>query len=128
MKYVIDSYAWIEYFEGSYIGEEVKEIVENSENEIITNILNVSELSNYFERKNLDFENSYKILISISKIYKFETKFAKEAGTLCAKIRKKIPSFGLIDSFVLLTARTADAKILTGDKHFKDFKEAILLK
>ena len=30
--FVIDAYAWVEYFEGSSLGEKVKDIVENSEN------------------------------------------------------------------------------------------------
>lgn len=127
MKYIIDSYAWIEYFEGTDLGKKVKEIVENKDNEIITNILNISELSNFFERKGLEFDKAYKIIISLSKIYKFDILFSKEAGKLCAQIKKDIKNFGLIDAFVLLTAKKINAKILTGDKHFKSFKEAIIL-
>ena len=128
MKYIVDSYAWIEYFEGTNEGEKVKNFVENTENEIITNILNIAELSNYFKRKNLDFHKPYKILISFSKIYNFDVNFSKDAGYLCAEIRKEIRSFGLIDAFVLLTARRINAKIITGDRHFKSFKEAILIR
>ena len=43
------------------------------------------------------------------------------------EIRKKIKDFGLADVFVLLTARKLNAKIITGDPHFKGFKEAILI-
>lgn len=127
MKYVIDSYAWIEYFEGSHEGDKVKELVENSDNEIVTNILNISEISKYFETKGLNSDDAFKTIISLSKIYKFDIPFAKNAGILCAEIRKDKKSFGLIDAYVLLTARCINAKILTGDRHFKGFKEAILI-
>lgn len=128
MKYLIDSYAWIEYFEGSDEGEKAKNIIENPQNEIITNILNIAELSNYFKRKNINFDIYYKILISFSKIYNFDIEFSKEAGYLCAEIRKEIKSFGLIDAFVLLTARKINSKIVTGDRHFKGFKEAVFIR
>jgi hypothetical protein len=34
MKYVIDSYAWIEYFMETKTGEKVKPIIENTEEKI----------------------------------------------------------------------------------------------
>ena len=49
MRYLIDSYAWIEYLEGTREGEKVKNLIEDSQNESITNVLNVAELSNYFQ-------------------------------------------------------------------------------
>ena len=42
-------------------------------------------------------------------------------------MRKKFKDFGLIDSMILLTTRKLDAKILTGDPHFKGFKETIFI-
>ena len=38
MKYVIDSYAWIEYFMGTKAGEKVKAIIENSDEKITPTI------------------------------------------------------------------------------------------
>ena len=37
-KYVIDSYAWIEYFTGSELGEKVKSLIENSEEKLTPTI------------------------------------------------------------------------------------------
>lgn len=54
--------------------------------------------------------------------------FSREAGLLHALIRKKIKDFGLIDAFVLLTARKIKARVLTGDNYFKGFKEVILIR
>ena len=38
MKYVIDSYAWIEYFMGTQTGEKVKSIIEGMEEKITPTI------------------------------------------------------------------------------------------
>ncbi len=128
MKYVIDSHAWINYFDGNLAGQKVKEIIENKSNEIVTNILCLSELSSFMTKKGFDAEKPYKTIISLSKIYKFNSKFAKEVGITHAKIRKKINDFGLVDTFVLLTAKRINAKIITGDPHFKGFNNVLLIR
>ena len=127
MRYVIDSYAWIEYFLGSSSGMKVKECIENSDNEIITNSLNLAEISSYCARNNLDDKEIIKIVFSNSKIFHFKEDFSIEAGILHAEIRKKIKDFGLTDSFVLLTARKINAKIITGDEHFRNFRETVMI-
>ena len=38
MKYVIDSYAWIEYFMGTEAGEKAKPLIEGSEEKITSTI------------------------------------------------------------------------------------------
>ena len=42
-------------------------------------------------------------------------------------MRKKHENFGLADAIILETARTLNAKVLTGDRHFRAVKEARLL-
>ena len=127
MKLVIDSHAWIDYFEGNASGEKARKYIEDKDNEIITNILNLSEISSFFERRGRNGKEAHKIILSNSKIYPIDTDLSKEAGVIHAEIRKRIKDFGLIDAFVLLTAKKTGAKVLTGDPHFSGFKEAILI-
>ena len=127
MKYVIDAYAWIEYFIESNKGKKVKEIVESEDNEIFVSVITIAEVSSIGVRENRDVELGNKIILGLSSIYFINLELAKEAGILHAEIRKKIKDFGLADAFVLLTARKLGAKIVTGDPHFKGFKEAILI-
>ena len=127
MKIVFDTYAWIEYFKGSEAGKKVNQILESQENEIFTSIMSIAEISSKLRRENSDVELPYKIITNLSKIFFINVEFTKEAGILHAEMRKKIKDFGLIDSIILLTTRKLDAKILTGDPHFKGFKETILI-
>ncbi|MBI2559140.1 PIN domain-containing protein [Candidatus Woesearchaeota archaeon] len=127
MKYVIDAYAWVEYFIESDKGKRVKEIVEYEENEIFTSLITIAEVSSIGTREKRDVELGNKTITNLSNIYGISMEFAKEAGILHAEIRKKIKDFGLADTFVLITARKLDAKIVTGDPHFKGFKDAILI-
>ena len=127
MRYVIDAHAWIEYFIESEKGKKVKEIIEDENNEIFVSVITIAEVSSIGVREKRDVELGNKIILSLSSIHFISLEFAKEAGILHAEIRKKIKDFGLADVFVLLTARKLGAKIITGDPHFKTFKEAILI-
>lgn len=127
MRYLIDSYAWIEYLDGSLLGENVKKILEGN-NEIISLSITISEVIGRIKRKKGDSETAYTAITTLSKIVGITPEIAKEGGELHAKIREKIKDFGLVDALILTLSRSLNAKILTADKHFKGFKEAILLK
>lgn len=131
MKLVVDSYSWINYLEGDAAGDKVRKYIEDEDNEIVTNILNLAEISSYLGRKELShgkIEETLKIIRSLSKIFNFDSNFSERAGILHSEIKRKIRDFGLVDAFVLLAARELNAKVLTGDEHFRDMKEAILVK
>ena len=44
------------------------------------------------------------------------------------QVKKKIPNFSLCDAFVLQTAKSNDARVLTGDPDFRGIKEALMLR
>ena len=127
MKFVFDTFAWIEYFNGTESGKKVSEIIESEENDIFSSVITIAEVSSILKRNEKDVELGYKTIIDLSKIYFINSELAKEAGILHAETKKKIKDFGLADTFVLLTARKLGAKIVTGDPHFKGIKEAILI-
>ena len=126
-KSVIDAYAWIEYFEGSSAGEIVKEKIINPSNEIYTSTVTIAEVISKIKRVNRDFEIAYKAIITLSKPISVDDEAAKEVGLLYAEIKKKILDFGLADAFVLNLARSIKAKVLTGDSHFKNFPETVMI-
>ena len=51
-----------------------------------------------------------------------------KCGKLYAKEKNKKPRFSMADAIILTTAIKLNAKILTGDEHFRDLKEAIMIK
>ncbi|MBI2583415.1 MAG: PIN domain-containing protein [Candidatus Aenigmarchaeota archaeon] len=126
-RFVVDSYAWVEYFKGSEKGRKAKDFLEGNIHEIYTNIVTLSEVISVTKRQGLDFVSAMEIVLGISQIYGIDIAFSKEAGELHADIKKEIKNIGLADIFVLLTARKLGAKILTGDPHFKNFKEAVMI-
>lgn len=126
-NYIIDAYAWIEYLIGSVAGVKVKSILEDEGNEIYTCAVTVAEVISKTVREGRDPETTYNILSSNSYIIDVDGELSKTAGILHAKMRETIKDFGLSDAYVLASSKKLDAKILTGDSHFKDTKGAIFL-
>jgi predicted nucleic acid-binding protein len=126
-KYVIDAYAWIEYLVGSRAGEKIRSALEKETNEIYTCAVTVAEVVSKTAREDREFETAYDILLSNSQVVDIDEEISKEAGVLHCEMRKTKKDFGLADAYVLAVARTVNAKILTGDPHFRGVKEAVLI-
>lgn len=127
MKIIIDAYAWIEYLDGSESGLKIKEFLEK-ENEIFTLTLTIAEVISRAARVGADTGIAYNAIIYNSNIIDINRDIAREAGLIHAKIKKEIKDFGLVDSFLLVVANKIGAKIMTGDKHFKNIKNVIFIK
>src|SRR3989338_1266449 len=118
MNYVIDTSAWVEYFQGSDKGRVVKEIVENKKNKIHTNLVNYAELISFFHRNNKDFERVKQLVYGLTAFFYFYYDFAEEAGEIHAELKRTKRNISLADAFVIATAKKLKAKIVTADYDF----------
>ena len=125
-RLVIDSYAWIEYLDGTEKGRTVSNYLDENE-EIFSCALTIAEVISKAARKGRSERTAYEVLTNNSKIISADQELSFQAGLIHCQMRKTVKDFGLADAYVLATAEKLDAKILTGDNHFKNIKEAILL-
>jgi predicted nucleic acid-binding protein len=65
---------------------------------------------------------------SSSQILQLTFDLAASAGEIDLDMKKKVRGWGLVDSIILTFARSANAKVVTGDEHFREIKEAIMIK
>lgn len=124
--HVIDSFAWIEYFAGSKAGESAKEYIEGGDS--ITPTIVIAELSEKYARLKKDFSNKLKFIILKSRTVALSEDIAILAGAMSVDRKKKMSGWGLADSIILATARLQRADVVTGDEHFRDLEEAIMIK
>jgi predicted nucleic acid-binding protein len=130
---VIDSYAWIEYFRASEEGKRAKEYIESDGS--ATPSIVVAEVSRKLLReveegtetidqraRHIEFIRATSQILDLT----FDT--AAMAGENAVEMKKRSKRWGLADSIVLLHARSAKAKVVTGDEHFRNIKEAIFIK
>ncbi len=125
-KHVIDAYAWIEYLDGSALGKKVASIIDDND-EIYTCAVTLGEVVSKVARRGKDAKVAWDVLLSNSQIVTVDEELSLQAGILHCEMRKTQKDFGLADAYVLATARKLKSKILTGDPHFKELKEAIML-
>jgi predicted nucleic acid-binding protein len=132
-RYVIDTYAWIEYIRGTTEGLKAKEYIENKEN--ITPTIVVLEYEKYLLKrlkektdtlKNYEAKREY--VRSISTIVNLDYALSISAAKLDLEMKEKIKNWGMADSIVLATARSLNAKVVTGDEHFRGLADAVMIK
>lgn len=125
--FVVDSSAWIEYFTGTKHGKKAAEIIEDKKNDIITPVVVILELSNFFNKNEINFEELYGIILKNSKIFYMNEENAKQTGKMHSQLKKNNKKISSSDCFILFVARSLNAKIVTKDLDFKGFKEAIFI-
>ena len=124
-KVVVDAYAWIEFFRGSTLGEKLLNLFEKAE--LITPSMVIAELSFKYAKEKIDFATRLNFIKTKSKISFLDDKLASAAGKI-RYARRSITGWGIADSIILATAKLFNAKILTGDEHFRDLKESLMIK
>ncbi|MFB6294535.1 MAG: PIN domain-containing protein [Candidatus Nanohaloarchaea archaeon] len=120
MSYLLDTYAWIEYVEGSTEGERVRDILED-EAELFTSVISIAELSDAFHRGGIESEVTWTTVLDFVQLHAqvvgVRSDIAADAGVLKVEKRSEFSDYGLIDAIILQTARDRDATLVTGDRH-----------
>ncbi len=126
-EYLLDTYAWVEYFIGSDEGKIVKKLIELDK--INTSIISIAELSDKYYREGLtdEWEERYKFIVSKSNIILCTMEIAKNAGPRKWELRKTIEKIGLADAMIIETALQKELVIVSGDPHFKSLDNILFL-
>jgi predicted nucleic acid-binding protein len=125
-EYLLDTWAWIEFYIGSEKGKEIYRKIE--EEECYTSIISLAEMSDNYNSGNLKSDNKWSeirgFVESKTKIINLTPEICRNAGKIKQEEREKFPDFGLMDAIILATFRKNDLRVITGDKHLKDKKKA----
>jgi predicted nucleic acid-binding protein len=123
MTVLIDSWAWIEYWKGGQAAAEAAKHIEGTENAIISSV-NLAEVYFWvFKQYGEEMaEAKSRSMLRRSHVIAVDIPIATSAARLKAEHK-----LGLADSFVLATARSADATLVTGDSDLKRFKDVAFL-
>jgi predicted nucleic acid-binding protein len=124
---LLDSSAWVEFFQGAEKWETVGNILKTEEN--FTSAATFAELTEWCLRNNRqdmikDYINAVK---NASRIIDLEENIIIAAGRLNYERKKTTKNWGMMDSFILATSLIYNLKILTKDSHFRDLENAEML-
>ncbi len=98
MRYIIDTFAWVEYFKGTEIGVKIKDLIESGEN--VTPTIVLAELKKKFTEWNrIDFDKKLLFIKSNSEIIPLDEDVAISSGEIRATI--DIAGIGLADCILI---------------------------
>ena len=122
---LLDSYAWIEFFNGTEKGREVKKVLK--EGKCYTSIISLAEIAEVCSRTDKNVNDFIDKIKNFSTILFLNETVSTVAGKLNFQRKKVVKGWGMMDSFILATALANNLPILTGDKHFKDLPNTKIL-
>lgn len=129
MRYVIDSYAWIEYFMGTPAGEKVKALVEGPELKITPTICLAEVYAKTLKVEGDELAQQQNAFMKeTSALAPLDAATAIAAAKLDVAMKQTIPGWGLADAIVYATGRLHEAHTVTGDQHFKELEDVIFIK
>jgi predicted nucleic acid-binding protein len=123
---MLDSFAWMEYFMGTSKGEKVKNLVDD-DLQLYTSPIVVAEIYSKSLRTDGKADERKDFIIKRCAVVALDVNIAVEAAKIHAQNRVKTSDFGLADAIILASARSRKIKVLTGDPHFKNFKDAVMM-
>ena len=123
---LLDSFAWMEYFMGTQEGEKVRRFVDD-DMQLYTSPIVIAEIYSKSLRTDGNAEERKDFIIKRCALIVLDEIIAVEAAKIHAEKKIKTPDFGLADALILASARNRKIKVVTGDPHFKDFKDAVMM-
>jgi len=126
-RLVVDSHARVEYLEGTDGGRKVKGALENKANDVYTCAVTIAEVVSKALRAARDPEAAYTTIVSNSHVIDVDDQISRSGGYEHAAQRRRLNDFGLADAYVLVCAQRISVKILTGDPHFANVSETIMI-
>ncbi|QGA81049.1 PIN domain-containing protein [Candidatus Nanohalobium constans] len=125
-EYLLDTWAWIEFYIGSEKGKEIYQKIEEAK--CYTSIVSLAEMSDNYQSGNLKSDNKWSeirgFVESKTEVVTLTPEICGNAGKIKQQEREKFSDFGLMDAIILSTARKNDLELITGDKHLKDKERA----
>jgi predicted nucleic acid-binding protein len=125
--YIIDSYAWVEYFAGSRKGMPVARVLANAKNRCFVIAPCIAELHDWALRRGIDFSQRYHIIRSHAQVLNLDEHEWMLAGMERYVRRKQAKDFGLIDACIIVKQIQMRCKVVSGDKHFKYLPNVVFL-
>lgn len=124
---VVDTFAWIEYFKGTERGKQASKFIDNPKFQLFTLDACMAELRFWGLTENYPIEPILKEVQLLS--FPIASDLSDWLLTAIIKFerRKNIANIGLVDCLVIHHSRKLNAKILTGDSHFKKEKNAVMI-
>lgn len=125
--YLLDTYAWVEYFLGSEKGKRVAQLLSAKGNVLLTPDCVAGEICAWALREEQPLGTLLHAIHRKSQPIEIYYNLWIEAATQRHRMRESRSDFGLIDALLLAIQQSTGATIVTGDLHFEGLKSVEML-
>lgn len=115
---LLDTSAWIEFFEGTEKGKRVKEVL--NQNKCYTSIVSLAEVTNWSLKYKKDTPFLIEAMQKLSSIINMDNDLCVLAGQLNFERKKINKKWGMLASFILATSIIYNLKLLVKDSDYRD--------
>ena len=124
---LFDTSAWVEFFQGTENSKRVENVLKSEEN--FTSIVTFAEIANWCLKNKIEdkIKGYIEGIKNGSKVLDVDEAIVISAGKINYERKKIVKNWGMIDSFILATAKVYNLKILIKDNHFKDLEDVRIL-
>lgn len=124
----LDTFAWIEYFEGSAKGARVRAALDEV-GVAYTSPMVLAELTSKYTRAHgaEDARQRVEHVVKNCVVIDHTLDIGVAAGSIHAALKPKVDGIGLADCFIIAAARSKGTRVLTGDPHFRGVPDADVL-
>ena len=127
MVYIIDTYAWIEYFLASRKGQVLRDLLAEPTHQFLTVECCLAEIRGWSLRSKQDFSLLFKVVRANSQVIPVTEHDWIRAAEERFELRKTRSHFGLIDAVIIVKQKEFACKVVSGDAHFKGLKDIIFV-
>ncbi len=122
---LIDSYGWVEYFSDGSLADKYARYIEKANvNEYVTPSIVLYEV--YKKKKREKSEDkaleAYAYIAHYTRIIPLDRRIALDAAEKSLDL-----GLGMADSVIMATADNNNARIITSDKHFREFNNVVYM-
>jgi predicted nucleic acid-binding protein len=120
---LLDSWCWVEFFNGTIIGKKVAEYID-SDKPVFISVINLAEVykQGLMKKSKSQADEMVAFMMNRCFIIPVEPEMALNAAKLNAETR-----IGLGDSLIYTSAKAHNLTLVTGDQHFKNMKGVVYL-
>lgn len=128
---VFDTFAWVEYIADGKHAKKVSDLlVDTGHRQKITPATVMAELTEKLLREGADqlkIKQAVEFIASKTMIVQCDEQIACRAGEINHAQKQKIKDWGMLDSLNYAVAKILNCQFVTGDPHFRGFKDVIWL-
>jgi len=120
---LLDSWCWIEYFNGTKIGKKIEEYLLGDDTLFIS-VINLSEVYKHFLSTHTEQEANGFVAFMMSRCFIIPVESQTALNAAKTNWKKK---WGLGDSLIYESAKAHNLQLVSGDPHFKKEKDVVYL-